>query len=204
MTLTDVQHAVLDDNIDHVIACYLNTDDCRRVYSWIDDNIMQLRAWALYAITRINSLSPYRTASLVENFHSKYDKFIFEAYKEVDDRFPIERSISVKEVIRNRIFNEIGNYDIYDIIADISKRLAMIERLSVRSFKYLKDSCVLNGYVVDNYSDFLDRYVEIIDNGIVRDRVDLEPLDIVFEKILRRVTMIACIVDEEMFNGHRK
>ena len=201
MTLTDIQKAVLDENIDNVIAQYLKTGDCRVVYDWIEKNTIQLRFWALHKLTNINTLSPYKTATIVENAESDYDKFLFECYKKVDDLYPLTKTQTAKERARNRIYKELGDYDVYEMVADLSKRLGMLERLCVRVAKKLKDDGFLEGYIEDHYGPLVDQYVFAIDNGLIKDRVDLEDLQQLFTKIQYRANVVAVIVEEEIFNN---
>lgn len=199
MTLTDIQKAVLDENIDNVIAQYLKTDDCRVVYEWIEKNKIQLRFWALTQLTTINTLSPYKTATIIENAQSVYEKFVFEAYKMVDELYPLDQEQTPKERVRSRIYKEIGDYDLYEMIADLSKRICMLERLLLRYADAAKSDGSLPASIVQLYGGMIDAYMNGLATEQIKDRTDLEDNWIVFQKLQTRTAKIADIVKDEMY-----
>jgi len=185
------------EEIDAAIKEYLKTEDQILVDLWKTENCIQLRSWLL--ARRIRAFDPNRRASIVEDASTEHQKSIIAAYSEADLKFPLPGEESKKEKTRKRIFNELGDYDIYDMLADVSKRLGMLERLTVRMAKKLKDDGLLTGYVETAYGPLVDQYVALIDAGVAKDRVDLEDLPQLFAKIQTRMTTIANIVDQEMF-----
>jgi len=97
---------------------------------------------------------------------------------------------------RERIDNEVG--DIYDLIADIDKRLWMNERLLMRLA-----NDILNEYnIQDNprlmwYKDMLWQYIYMVDNWLIVGRNDLEDLATMFEELINKTNITSSIVKEE-------
>ena len=199
MTLTDIQKAVLDDDIDNVIAQYLKTDDCRVVYAWIEENIIQLRFWALNKMANTNTLSPQKTSTIIENAESDYDKFLFECYKKVDDLYPLTKTQTAKERARSRIYKELGDYDVYEMVADLSKRICLLERLLIRFADAAKTDGSLPEPIAQLYGDMIDAYMIGLTDQTIKDRTDLENNWLVFRTLQTRTAKIAEIIEEEMY-----
>lgn len=195
-----MQNAVLSDNIDNYIAKYIGSDNCLDVYAWIEKNTIQLRAWALFKITGLNTLNPYNTASIANNAMNQAEINIRNAYLFVDEMYPLPTTPSQKENVRLRIYDELGEYDIYDIAADLSKRICMLERLVVRLVDAMMKNQSCPNDIVLMYGPLITRYMSALDVGAIRDRTDLEDNAAVFNKLQNRTAKIADIVKEEMFN----
>ena len=102
----------------------------------------------------------------------------------------------LKNKVRNRIEEEI--WDIYDLLADIDKRLWMNERLLIRlANDILHNKDLSQNKILQWYKPFLEQYIYAVDNWLFIGRNDLEDLNEMFNKLANRTTSIAKIVKEE-------
>ncbi len=98
---------------------------------------------------------------------------------------------------RKRIAKEVGDSE--DLLADISKRLTMIERLIVRLAIPLLKGEEISDELKETYLPMCELLVNAVDSGQYVDRADLEEPQELFTKLLGRADQIGSIVQEEMF-----
>lgn len=90
--------------------------------------------------------------------------------------------------------------DVEDIIADINKRIDLIERLVLTVCKYLLRNEQIPEDVSNVFLPFINRYFEMLDNNEFITRVDIEDATQLFEKLSSRITKITKLVQEEYLN----
>ncbi len=81
-------------------------------------------------------------------------------------------------------------------MADLAKRVGMVERLVMRMAYYLLSDQPISQEVKDAYYPMVQKYVQAIDAGQIEDRVDLESNVRIQEVLTERFNRIARIVDE--------
>lgn len=102
---------------------------------------------------------------------------------------------------RNRIEAEVG--DTLDLIADLSKRVSLNERLLLRLSNEILNNNAIPDPIRSGYAQLCAEYVYAVDNNIFMDRTDLEnPLDI-FTTLMSRMGQITSIVKEEYFDNKK-
>jgi len=97
---------------------------------------------------------------------------------------------------RVRITEEVG--DDKDLLADISKRLAMLERLAIRVLTPVMRGEVIPQPIIDAYLPLCEGLIAAVDSGQYIDRTDLEEPGSLFNKLLGRADHIGRIVQSEM------
>ena len=108
--------------------------------------------------------------------------------------------IALKMGVRAAIRHEVG--DVFDIVADISKRTALLERMVMLFAKKLCDGDAINGSDLGQYyKPFVDQYVTALSAGQISDRIDKEPegREAVFNTLIPRFTKIADLMEEYYF-----
>jgi len=129
----------------------------------------------------------------VQNQHLFYEELSFEQFAaQVNDSDQKKRN---KDRARVRIEKEVG--DDKDLLADISKRLALTERLLMRLTGELLPTLAKDSYVKAAYGGMITQYLAGVDSGIIKDRVDFENTADVFNTLTQRTIKIGKIVDEE-------
>jgi hypothetical protein len=105
-----------------------------------------------------------------------------------------------KAKVRYKIQNEVvpgEQYDIFDIIADLSKRLNMIERGMMVLLKDMKDNDTLPEILEAKYGGMIDNYITAITDGTYKARTDLAAdNDATFTKLLARDAKVTQILAE--------
>ena len=96
--------------------------------------------------------------------------------------------------IRKNIQNVIG--DTEDQLADVSKRLALLERLAVRILLPIMKGEAIPVELVTAYQPMLEAIITAVDNGTAKDRVDLEDPTAQMNSIMTKSTQISDIVEE--------
>lgn len=96
---------------------------------------------------------------------------------------------------RFRIEKEVG--DSYDLIADLSKRIALLERMLLRLFLHVTGDYTMIGEIVSRYSTYAMPIIEAADAGYTVDRIDLEDETTMITTLEQRRQTIAQIVKEE-------
>ena len=100
---------------------------------------------------------------------------------------------------RERINSEVG--DIWDLIADMSKRITMSERLiTLLSLEIIENQPDLIPKTKTKYEDLLQQYRAILINSEEMDIADLEDPIELFAKLLDRSIKITNIVKEDYIN----
>jgi hypothetical protein len=81
-------------------------------------------------------------------------------------------------------------------MADLAKRIGMIERLVMRMAYFQLQDQAISQEVKDAYFPLVEQYINAVDGGLVEDRVDLESNKRLQEVLTERFNKIAQIVDE--------
>lgn len=92
------------------------------------------------------------------------------------------------------IAEEVG--DTASLLADLSKRVGMLERLVMRMSIPVLQNQPVPQEISDAYLPYVQEYIAAIDVDGVRDRVDLESLSRIFQTVMSRSARIAEIVDD--------
>lgn len=93
---------------------------------------------------------------------------------------------------------DINIWDIYDLIADIDKRLWLVERMSIRvSSALINWDNIQENPNIMWYKDMLNQYVYMVDNWLVVWRSDLENLSELFTNLIENTNKISTIVKTE-------
>jgi hypothetical protein len=100
-----------------------------------------------------------------------------------------------KQAARSRIEKEVG--DDKDLLADISKRLALNERLLMRLTHELLPTLAADGYVAQAYGGMIAQYLAGVDGGVIKDRADYEDTAILFSDLIVKTNKIGEIVNDE-------
>lgn len=103
-----------------------------------------------------------------------------------------------KEYARELISKQVG--DDKDLLADVAKRLGLIERLTIRLAHQILNEVPMPTDVEAVYSEFSEQYISLVDNEILIDRIDLEELSPLFERLSARNTKISEILDNQYFS----
>ena len=98
----------------------------------------------------------------------------------------------LKEVARERIALEIG--DDRDIIADVSKRVGLLERMVMWCFNDLMTEGSIQPAEIESYLPFIQQYLGAVNLGVLVDRVDLEDKPELMARLTGRFCEIASIV----------
>jgi len=108
--------------------------------------------------------------------------------------------LDVKGKIRKRIQEEVtgdSEYDLFDLIADLSKRCNILERGLILLFKSMKDNGTLPA-TLSGYNDSIDLYVTELMAGRYKARTDLvADISDLYQELMRRDTKITTILQEE-------
>ena len=105
-----------------------------------------------------------------------------------------------KAKVRYRIQNEVNEgeqYDIFDIVADLAKRLNMVERGMMVLLKDMKDADTLPAVLKAKYSDMIENYITALMEGTYKARTDLAAdNDATFTELLARDAKVTQILAE--------
>jgi hypothetical protein len=93
-----------------------------------------------------------------------------------------------------QIKTEVGDHS--DLMADLAKRIGMVERLVMRIAYFLLSGQEISQEVKDAYYPLVESYIQAVDGGLVEDRVDLESNVRLQEVLTQRFDKIAQIVDD--------
>ena len=105
------------------------------------------------------------------------------------------RKQMLKENTRKAINGSVG--DIYDLIADLSKRVALIERLLLRVTPYVLKGKQIPDELKNMYLPMIEQYIQMVDNGMLVDRIDLEDTTKIFQELIQKNNKISEIVKKE-------
>jgi len=103
----------------------------------------------------------------------------------------------LKRIVRNRITEEV--WDLEDLLADLSKRVSLLERLIVIRLYYDLKWWKLPKKYKEVLSKYVEVYMKKYNNWEIKDLVDIEDVNELLEKLITRITKITEIVVEEYF-----
>lgn len=123
--------------------------------------------------------------------------------QEQEDKKVAERALN-KITTRSEIQGEVG--DIYDLLADLSKRISLIERVTLSSLHWVYNSSSISSEIpqdlIDWYKPFLDQYKNDVVNGDLMDRVDIQDITTMYDNIKNRINTITDHVDNYLQNNY--
>jgi methionyl-tRNA synthetase len=104
----------------------------------------------------------------------------------------------IKLETRAKITANIGDNN--DLIADINKRISILERITYQTLDYLySQNELINDIPAElqnAYGSLLNNYVNMISTGDLKDAIDFEDINNVFDKILDRINKTSIICKE--------
>ena len=105
-----------------------------------------------------------------------------------------------KGIIRKRIQEEVVDgqeFDVFDLVADLSKRCNILERGLFLLFKDMKDNSTLPASL-SGYNDSIEYYISELNAGTYKARTDLA-IDIsdMHQELMRRDTVVTEILEDE-------
>jgi hypothetical protein len=104
----------------------------------------------------------------------------------------------IKLETRAKITANIGDNN--DLIADINKRISILERITYQTLDYLYSQSELiddiPAELQNAYGSLLNNYVNMISTGDLKDAIDFEDINNVFDKILDRINKTSIICKE--------
>ena len=99
---------------------------------------------------------------------------------------------------RSKISGEVG--DVYDLIADLSQRVALVERLAASTANFLYTTSSIKDEFSQEYKDLYgalaNRYITKVEDGTDKDRIDLDTYSNTVEKLIAKNNKITEIVTE--------
>jgi len=110
----------------------------------------------------------------------------------------LANKIMLKLELREKIYKDVGDID--DLIADMSKRIDLIERLVMRIFYFILNKQDVPQELLDAYLPMIANYITAVDSGQVKMRADLEDPQEVFNSLAVRYTTITNLVKTEYFD----
>jgi len=123
------------------------------------------------------------------------NEILAEEYKEVLKR-------EIKENAREIIAEEVG--DDKDLIADLSKRLDIIERGFVRLLAHILGGTQMTPEYISRYLNYAETIIAMVENEQYKPRADLEDESQLIQKLITRQNIIGQIVKEHYFDELRK
>jgi hypothetical protein len=117
--------------------------------------------------------------------------------QELEDQHAALKAMKKIE-LKAKIQGQVG--DIGDLVADLSKRIGLLERITLRTLEFLYNSSSISSEIPqeykDGYSTLLNQYVNDIDSGNYRDRVDIEDNSQLYSRLQERYNIITNLVEE--------
>jgi hypothetical protein len=111
-----------------------------------------------------------------------------------------------KAKARYRIQKEVNpgeEYDVFDIVADLAKRLNMIERGLIMLLADMKTNDTLPATIETKWAGIIDGYLAVLTAGEYKARTDLAAdNDATFTELMRRDNMVTQILAECGFDEH--
>ena len=111
-----------------------------------------------------------------------------------------------KAKARYRIQKEVipgEDYDVFDIIADLGKRLNMVERGMMVLLYDMKENDTLPELIEAKYSNMIDSYMGMLTSGTYAARTDLAlDNDATFNELMRRDATVTGILAECGYDEH--
>jgi hypothetical protein len=100
-----------------------------------------------------------------------------------------------REYSRQRIAAAVG--DPLELIADLSKRIGLLERMCMWIFADLLQNDVISAENKAAYIPQVLGYLQVVGSGAIKDRVDLEDKVAMMQRLMPRFGAIGDIVDED-------
>jgi len=105
----------------------------------------------------------------------------------------------LKNITRDKIEKNV--WDIYDLIADMDKRIWMIERLVMRMTDvFINKKDIETDVFMQWYKPFVEQYITLVNNWMIKGRNDLEDLSVIFSDLITKTNTISSIVENEYLN----
>lgn len=112
----------------------------------------------------------------------------------------------LKAKARYRIQKEVipdEDYDIFDIVADLGKRLNMVERGMMVLLYDMKEEDTLPELIKAKYSNMIETYMDMLTSGTYAARTDLAlDNDATFTELMRRDAKVTSILAECGYDEH--
>jgi len=100
--------------------------------------------------------------------------------------------------MRARLLIDAQVGDVYDLIADLSKKLGIVTGLLVRLYRHTLNNVAIPTEIKANYDSFTQQYAQAVDGGTYLDRSDVETdLAGMIQKLMTRDTLLANLVKTE-------
>lgn len=146
---------------------------------------------------------------IIETYPNIVDNSIIEGFQhlQVPDADLTSENLTIKNKMREwiyklnsryRIEKEVG--DTNDLLADVSKRISLIERLVMRMAADYFEIQTLPIEYKNAYTTLISNYLGAFDAGYFLDRTDLEDPGLLFSRLMERTKKIADIINEEYFS----
>lgn len=161
-----------------------------------DVNLQKLTQWEPMIVSE-QVARGFPLIGLTQIYHPDTDSYRDLTTQEEEDQHAAEKAMKKLDT-RAEIHGAGG--DIHDLVADLSKRVGMMERIVARTMHWMYNSPPLSGDVPqefkDNYGAFLDQYIYDVDQGNYVDRVDIESLSSLYSKLKTRYNAITTIMED--------
>jgi len=108
------------------------------------------------------------------------------------------RKLLQKLKLRQKIYGSIE--DLEDIVADLSKRIDLLERLHLTTLYYILKGEPLPDDLKKSFLSVAETYIKHVEKGRVRTRVDIEDPKKLLDKVMKRVTKITKLVEAELLS----
>lgn len=105
------------------------------------------------------------------------------------------KALVLKLKLRPKIYREIG--DINDMVADMSKRIDLLEKILLKTTFFLFQDTEIPQAMKDTYLPMITKYISDIENDTIKAKEDLEDPQTLFDKLAARKSTIAKIVKSE-------
>jgi len=104
--------------------------------------------------------------------------------------------------VRTSIGYEVG--DLYDLFADQAKRIDLLERLLLRLSYYILRGEEIPEEIKHSYLPLIEQYIQDVDSGEIRTRIDIEDIDEIFSKLKDKMSKITEIVEKDYLSKKDK
>ena len=108
--------------------------------------------------------------------------------------------VDAKGKIRNRIQREVisgQDFDVFDLVADLSKRCNILERGLFLLLKDMKDNTTLPASLT-GYNTSIEYYISALGDGSYKARTDLAAdIATMHQELMRRDTVVTEILEDE-------
>ena len=108
------------------------------------------------------------------------------------------RKLLLKLRLRQRIYGSVE--DLEDIVAFLSKRIDLLERLFLTTLYYILKNERLPDSLEKSYLSIAETYIKQVEEGRVKTRVDVEDPKKLHDKVMKKVTEITKLVEAELLS----